>query len=421
MFNHIIPLRSVEIFGSATWTLTVIKCLLFILCIATVSFYSYAIYAARTFFLQTYAIAVSFHPPVSILKPICGLDDDAYTNLASFCQQDYPEYQIIFAVRDAADPGIEVVQKIIHHFPELDIQLVISDRTIGTNLKISNLANAATVAKHDILLIADSDIRVGRDYLRRVVQPLQDASVGVVTCLYRSLAQGWIAILEAIGTATEFQSGVLVSNQLEGIKFALGSTIVIRKAVLEAIGGFAVIADYLADDFQLGNLPTEKGYKVVLSDYVVDHVLSTSTLRASLQRPIRWARCIRVSRPWGHLGLIFTQGTVASLLLLIATGGSKLGWVVLVITWIARLAMGWVVGVRSLDDQVAKQFLWLVPLRDLISFAIWCYSFLGKGVEWRGQRFKLTKGGKLEPFIPKGRTSSGKGLRETFWCLRDRN
>src|SRR4028119_378625 len=139
MFNHIIPLRSVEIFGSATWTLTVIKCLLFILCIATVSFYSYAIYAARTFFLQTYAIAVSFHPPVSILKPICGLDDDAYTNLASFCQQDYPEYQIIFAVRDAADPGIEVVQKIIHHFPELDIQLVISDRTIGTNLKISNL------------------------------------------------------------------------------------------------------------------------------------------------------------------------------------------------------------------------------------------------------------------------------------------
>ena len=406
MFNHIIPLRSVEIFGSATWTLTVIKCLLFILCIATVSFYSYAIYAARTFFHQTYAIAVSFHPPVSILKPICGLDDEAYTNLASFCQQDYPEYQIIFAVREADDPSIEVVQKIIHHFPELDIQLVISDRTIGTNLKVSNLANAAAVAKHDILLIADSDIRVGRDYLQRVVQPLQDASIGVVTCLYRSLAQGWVGILEAIGTATELQAGVLVSNQLEGIKFALGSTIVIRKEVLDAIGGFPVIADYLADDFQLGNLPTEKGYKVVLSDYVVEHVLATTTLTDSVQRQIRWARCIRVSRFWGYLGLLFTHGIAVSLLFVIASGGSILGWAVFGIVWMARLAMAWVVGVKFLKDLQAKKSLWLVPLRDLISFMVWCYGFLGSTIEWRGRRLRLTKEGKLVPII----ADSGKVL-----------
>jgi len=391
-----------EIFGFTsltTFSLTVIAFLLLILCLAAVSFYCYAIYAARVFFYQPHRLNQDFHPPVSILKPICGLDSEAYENLASFCQQDYPDYQIIFAVLESEDPSIEVVQKIIHYFPDLDIQLVVGDRTMGTNLKVSNLANAVTEAKHDILLIADSDIRVGRDYLRRVIQPLQDSSVGVVTCPYRSLAQGWVAILEAIGTATEFHAGVLVSNQLEGIKFALGSTIVIRKEVLEAIGGFPVIADYLADDFQLGYLPAQAGYKVVLSDYVVEHVLATSTLADSIKRQIRWARCIRVSRPWGYLGLIFTHGTTASLLFLIATGGSILGWALLGVTWITRLAMAWVVGVKILKDSLAKKFFWLVPLRDLISFTFWCYSFVGNTIEWRGRRLRLTKGGKLVPDI----------------------
>jgi ceramide glucosyltransferase len=398
-----------EIFGFTsltTFSLTVIDFLLLILCLAAVSFYCYAIYAARAFFNQPHRLNQDFQPPVSILKPICGLDSDAYESLTSFCQQDYPKYQIIFAVLESEDPSIEVVQKIIHYFPDLDIQLVVGDasadlsqRTMGTNLKVSNLANAATVAKHDILLIADSDIRVGRDYLRRVIQPLQDSDVGVVTCPYRSLAQGLVAILEAIGTATEFHAGVLVSNQLEGIKFALGSTIVIRKEVLEAIGGFPVIADYLADDFQLGYLPAQAGYKVVLSEYVVEHVLATSTLADSIKRQIRWARCIRVSRPWGYLGLIFTHGTTASLLFLIATGGSILGWAVLGVTWMTRLAMAWVVGVKILKDSLAKKFFWLVPLRDLISFTFWCYSFFGNTIEWRGRRLRLTKGGKLVPNV----------------------
>jgi len=394
-----------EIFSFAsltTYSLTIINFLLLILSLSAVLFYCNAIYAGLAYLRSPHPSDRDFQPPVTILKPICGLDRDAYENLASFCQQDYPDYQIIFAVLESEDPAIELVHKIIHYFPDLDIQLVVGDTcpelsqcTIGTNRKVINLTNAAPLAKHDILLIADSDIRVGGDYLQRVVQPLEQANVGVVTCPYRSSPQGWVTILEAIGTATDFHAGVLVSQQLEGIKFALGSTIVIRKDVLDAIGGFSAIADYLADDFQLGNLPARLGYKVVLSNYVVDHVLSTSTLTDSLQRQIRWGRCIRVSRPWGHLGLIFTYGTITSLLFLIATDGSVLGWVVLVITWLARLAMGWVVGVRCLDDLVAKQFLWLVPLRDLISFAIWCYSFWGNGVEWRGQRFKLTKGGKL--------------------------
>jgi ceramide glucosyltransferase len=383
-----------------TVSLISINFLLLILCLSAVWFYTYAIFAGLASFRRPYPNNPDFHPPVTILKPICGLDGEAYENLASFCQQDYPQYQIIFAVLESEDPGIEIIQKIIYYFPDLDIQLVVGDfsqEIMGANRKVINLANAVTEAKHEILVIADSDIRVDKDYLQRVVQPLQDSNVGVVTCLYRSLAQGWVATLEAVGIATEFPAGVLVSKYLEGIKFALGSTIVIPKKVLEAIGGFAVISDYLADDFQLGYLPTQFGYQVVLSDYVVEHVLATTTLADSIKRQIRWARGTRVCRPWGYLGLICTHGTATSLLFLMATGGSILGWIVIVITWMIRLVMAYVVGVKILNDSVAKRFLWLVPLRDLISFGIWVYSFAGNTIEWRGRRLKLTKGGKLVP------------------------
>ncbi|MEH2297555.1 MAG: bacteriohopanetetrol glucosamine biosynthesis glycosyltransferase HpnI [Nostoc sp.] len=375
--------------------MTIINVLLLVLCLSTVLFYCYGIYAAITFANHLDLIDPEFHPPVTILKPICGLDKYAYENFASFCQQNYPEYQMIFGVCDPEDPAIKVVKKIIQQFPDIDIHLVVSDRIIGTNLKVSNLANAVAAAKHEILVIADSDTRVGTDYLQRVIQPLKDHKVGVVTCMYRSLAQGWVATLEAIATATHFHAGVLVSNQLEGTKFACGSTIVIGKQVLKAIGGFEAIADYLADDFQLGYLPGKIGYKVVLSNYVVDHVLGSTTLADAIRRQIRWTRCIRVSRPWGYLGLLFTHGTVASLLFLMATKGSIAGWIGLVITWMMRLLMGWIVGVNILNDLNTKKFFWVIPLRDLIQFAIWCYGFLGNTITWRGQRLKLTKGGKL--------------------------
>lgn len=378
-------------------SLIIVDVVLFILCFCAILFYSYATYAAIEFFGDPNPIDPEFHPPVSILKPICGIDCDTYKNFASFCRQDYPEYQIVFAVRDRFDPAVEVVEKIIAEFSDLDIQLVVSDRTIGANLKVCNLANAQAAAKYPILLIADSDIRVGSDYLRRVVQPLKDPTVGVVTCPYRSLVQGWVASIQAIQTACEFHAGVLVARKLSGMNFAFGSTIIIQTATLEAISGFAAIADYLADDFLLGYLPTQKNYKVVLSNYIVEHVLAADTFTGSIQRQIRWARGKRVSRPWGYLGLILTYGTITSLLFLITTQGSILGWSVLGITWCMRLIMAWAIGVRSLKDEAATQFLWLVPLCDLLSFAVWCYSFLGNTIEWRGRSLLLTKGGKLVP------------------------
>ena len=365
------------------------------LCLSAIAYYGYAIYAAHRFFSQTDRYDPNFHPSVSILKPVCGRDRDAYKNLASFCGQDYPNYQIIFAVHDWADAGIDVIKQIISDFPVVDIQLVVSDRAIGTNRKVNNIANAMTKAQAEIILLADSDVFVEPNYLRQVVQPLNSLSVGVVTCLYRSMTEGWLTQLEALSSATEFLAGVLVSNQLEGVKFAMGQTIVMRRSVLEEIGGFEAIAGYLADDFQLGYLPTQAGYKGALSHHVVDHVMATTTLAGALQRQLRWMVGIRVSRPWGYLGLIFTYGTVASLLFLVITAGSIFGWIVLVITWTMRLAMAWFVGVKSIRDPVAKNLLWLVPLRDLISFVLWCYGFMGDTIQWRDHQFKLTRKGEL--------------------------
>lgn len=387
-----------NIFESHTLTsliLPAIHFLLLILCIAALTYYCFVIYAAVCALNNSQPFTSTFHPPVSILKPICGLDGDAYKNLVSFCRQDYPTYQIIFCLRDRLDPCIAIVKQITSDFPELDIELVICDRIIGVNPKVSNLANAVPFAKYEIILVADSDIRVGIDYLRRVIAPLQDNSVGVVTCMYRSIAQGWITTLEAVASTAITQCNIVASQKLEGIKFAFGSTIVIRQEVLKAIGGFSVIADHLADDYQLGYLPTQAGHKVVLSDYVVEHVLASSTFIDSIQRQIRWAKCIRVSRPWGYVGLIFTHGTAISLLMLIATGGSFLSINVLIATWTIRLIMGWIVGDKILQDTVIRKYFWLMYLSDFINFFIWCYSFFDNTVEWRGKSFKVIKEGKL--------------------------
>ena len=368
---------------------------LFCLCLTAIGYYGYALYAAHNFFAQKRLLDPGFHPSVSILKPVCGLEPYAYANLSSFCRQDYPTYQVIFSVQDWRDSSVAVIRQLIHDFPDRDLHLVIDDRTLGANRKTSNLANAFARAKYDILLLADSDVHVDPTYLQQVVQPLSDSRVGVVTCLYRSLTDRWLTKLEALSSATEFLPGVLVSDRLEGTKFAMGQTIVLRRSVLEAIGGFGAIANYLADDFQLGHLPAQAGYKIVLSHHVIEHVMASSTIMGTLQRQLRWMVGIRVSRPWGYAGLLFTYGTVSSLLFLLATGGSPLGWMMLSLTWASRLAMAWFIGVKCLQDPVAKQLLWLLPLRDCMSFVLWCYGFTGNTIVWRGCEFRLTRDGEL--------------------------
>ncbi|MBW4518281.1 MAG: bacteriohopanetetrol glucosamine biosynthesis glycosyltransferase HpnI [Scytolyngbya sp. HA4215-MV1] len=369
--------------------------ILFLFCLSAIVYYSLAIYAAMDFFSQSAKITSDFYPPISILKPVCGLDWHAYTNLASFCQQDYPTYQIIFGIQAINDPSIEIVKQLMRDFPNVDIHLVVSDRTIGINRKVCNLANAINEAKHEIVLLADSDIRVKTNYLNQVVQPFHNSAVGVVTCMYRSLTKGRLAAFEAISITTDFLPSVLVAKKLEGMTFALGATIAIRRSVLDEIGGFLAVANYLEDDYQLGNLAAQAGYQVILSDCIVDHIMATESLTDFVNHQTRWARGSRFARPIGYMGLILTYGITSSLLFLLASTDSSLGWLMLSITWFMRLLMGWLIGVKYLRDPVAKRFLWLLPLRDFVSFTLWCYSFFGNTVQWRDQQFILAKGGCL--------------------------
>jgi ceramide glucosyltransferase len=364
-------------------------------CLTAIIYYCLAIYSTFDFLRQSIPVDPEFHPPITILKPICGIDKNAYENLASFCRQDYPTYQIVFGVQDFHDPGIPVVKQMMEDFPDVDIDLVISDRAIGQNRKVSNLANAAINAKHDLLLNADSDIRVDSTYLMTVVQPFAQPSVGVVTCLFRSCPQGWIASLFALAIATDNHPTVLVSRKLDGMTFGVGATILIRKTVLDSIGGFSAICDFLQDDFQLGHLSFQAGYKVVLSNYVVDHEIDTTTVAAFCNQMIRWNTGIRVSHPGGYLGQILTYGTVASLLFLLTMRGSVLAWGVLSAVWVLRLMMAWMVGVQALQDPIVKRYWWLVPVSDLIRFGFWCVSFASNTIEWRGRRLQLRKDGRI--------------------------
>ena len=366
-----------------------------ILSVGSIFYYLYSLSATIVFFSQTQAIDPDFSPPLTILKPLCGLDWESYTALASFCQQDYSEYQIIFSVQDSQDPSIEVVQKLQQDFSHLDIELVISDRAIGINPKINNIGNGATKAKYPILVISDSDIQVEKDYLKTIIQPFKDPSVGVVTCLYNSLTEGFLASFEALDIASQFCPKVLTARQLEDVKFAFGSTIAIRQETLDKIGGFLAIADYLADDYQLGYLPSQNGYKVILSPYLVEHRLANVTFNTFIHRQIRWFKCIRVERFWGYVGLIFTYGIINSFVLLLLTQGSLFGWSIFGLVWNIRFLTAYLIAIKYLKDANAKEFFLLIPLRDFVSFGIWCYSFSGDKVIWRGETYQLLPNGQL--------------------------
>ncbi len=371
--------------------------LLLVPCVTSIAFYLLSIHAASRFFSGRSRPGPEFLPLVSILKSLCGLDRETYENLASFCRQDYPRFQLLLGVHDERDPVIPVLRRLALDFPRVDIQIIPCGRALGANPKVNNLLQMQEKADHPFLLVCDSDVRVEMDYLRRVVRPMADPAVGAVTCMCRSMSKGWAGALEALHGATEFCPGVLTANRLEGMKFGLGAAILVRREALQRIGGFTSIADYLADDYLLGNKIAKAGYAVRLSDVVVEHDLSLRGLRALFQRQIRWNRGIRVCRPWGYRGLLFTYGVPMSLALLFAGGGSAFAWGMLGAVWIARLAMAHLVGAGHLHDRAARKFLWLVPLQDLFSFGLWLSGLFGVRISWRGHSYRLTKAGKLIP------------------------
>src|SRR5213593_1916972 len=261
-------------------------------------------------------------PPVSILKPLCGLDPHEYDSLRSHCLQDYPEFEIIFGISDRNDSAVIAVERLKTEFPEVRMRLVECPQRLGTNYKVSNLMQMLPQASYDFLLINDSDINVPQDYLRRVMAPLEDPSVGMVTCLYRGIRADTVGSkLESLGISSDFMPGVLCAKVLEGgIRFGMGSTLAFHRRTLEAIGGLKTLADYLADDFQIGYRTSQAGLRIELADCVVDHYLPAYSLRTFIQHQLRWARTIRCSRPDGYGGLVFTFAVPWSLLAVFVTG-----------------------------------------------------------------------------------------------------
>jgi ceramide glucosyltransferase len=336
-------------------------------------------------------------PPVSILKPIRGLDPDSYENFSSFARQRYARFEILFGAEAADDPGLEVARRIQRDFPGVPVKIVDRVEPLGENPKVNTLASLEREASHPLLLISDSDIRVRPGYLRAMVRRLSGENVAMVTSLYSSRAQSWAGRLEALGTATEFQPGVLVARIVERVRFGLGAGILIRRDALGSIGGFRAIADYLADDYMLGNLCDRSGGRIELATAVAEHHLGSPSAGEWIRRQIRWNRGIRVSRPAGYFGLVLTQGTAAATLLLLAAGGSTLASLVFAATVAARLVSAWIVGARYLKDPIVRRFLWLVPIRDLAGTALWAAGLFGTTVVWRGQRFRLEKDGRLFP------------------------
>jgi ceramide glucosyltransferase len=333
-------------------------------------------------------------PPVSILKPLKGVDPEMWASFCSHCEQQYPQFQLIFGVSDRSDPAIEVVRELQVKYPNLPIELVVCARALGTNIKVSNLAQMLPVARHEVIIVNDSDIRVPAGYLRKVVAPLTNSAVGLVTCLYRAVAGPTLGSrLEALSISSDFVPGVLSARLLErGLHFGLGSTLAFRRADLKSIGGFEALLDYLADDYELGRRIASTGKKIELSPAVVLTFLPAYTLREFVHHQLRWSRTIRTARRSGYVGLVFTFGLPWALVALLAAGGAAWAWGLFALTLAARLTVALVSALAVLDDRQALRDILLLPLRDLIAPFIWFAGLTGNRIDWRDDVFDLKDG-----------------------------
>jgi len=368
------------------------------------AYYGLCLWSAVDFLRQRKAAGEGARPtsflPVSILKPLKGTDPEMYESLRGHCLQDYPEYEIIFGVNDPTDPSRHLVERLKSEFPQLSIRWMVCAKNLGANIKVSNLTQMLVEAKYDRVLVNDSDIRVPLDYLRRVMAPLADPQVGLVTCLYRGVPGRTLGSrLESIGISTDFSAGVLAARTLEGgIHFGLGSTLAFRTSDLAAIGGFEALVDYLADDYEIGRRMAKRGLRVRLSDVVVETYLPAYTLRQFVDHQLRWGRTVRDSRRWGYLGLVLTFGVpwalLSGLLSLSLSRGILAAWAPLVAVIGLRVAVALLVGWSVVRDHQLLALLPLLPLRDVAALLVWIASLAGHTVVWRGDSFRL-KNGKL--------------------------
>ena len=348
----------------------------------------------------------SFVPPVSIVKPVRNVDREAYENFASFCRLDYPKYEIVFAVADRDDPVIPVIQKLQQSFPRCSIRLVTAVANLGANNKVNNLCQLVQEAKHELIVMSDSDVRVEPDYLRNVVAPFSDPRVGVVTALYRGISgRGFVSALEDLGMYTDSAPAALVARKLEGkMRFAFGWTMATTKKVLSEIGGFESMVNHHSDDFELGNRISELGYRVELMRKPVDMVLPDESFGEFLKHELRWSIGLRNVRPVGYVGMLLTHGLPWTLLAVAVATASGWGGVAMayaVAYLILRLGVVWTTAVWGLGDSQIAGKLWLVPLHDAISFVVWVGGFFSNKIVWRGSVYRVRKG-LLIPEVSRG-------------------
>jgi ceramide glucosyltransferase len=333
-------------------------------------------------------------PPISILKPLAGAEEGLEENLRSFFEQRYPAFEILFAVRNAADPAVEIVERLQARYSSVPSRLIVTGEPPYANAKVYSLNLMLDAADHDLLVMADSDIRVQPDMLSALAAEFADGKVGMATCPYRVVpGRSFWSRLEAIGLNTEFLAGVLVARMLDGMKFALGPTIVARRETLRQIGGFDAVKDYLAEDFVLGSLAAKHGFGVILSSYVIDHHIGAQSFDANLRHRLRWARSCRCSRPWGYVGQIFTHPLPLALLLCAL---SPAWWPLLAAAALLRAAAVWATAGHVLRDPLTRRRWWLVPLQDAITLPVWCAGFFGNTILWRGRRYWLMPDGRFE-------------------------
>jgi ceramide glucosyltransferase len=332
--------------------------------------------------------------PISVLKPLHGLDEGLDENLRTFFEQDYPEFEILFAVREKSDPAIALVERLRTAYPGVASRLLVTGEPPYPNAKVYSLDLMLGAARHDLLVMADSDIRVTRDMLWTMAAEFQDANLGLSTCPYRGVpgASFW-SRLEAIGLNTEFLGGVLVARMLDGMKFALGPTITARRETLRRIGGFDRVKDYLAEDFVMGNRAAAEGFGVILSSYAIEHRIGSQRFAANLRHRIRWCRSTRCSRPWGYVGQVFTNPLPVALLLWAVWPA---WWPLVALTALLRAAAGWATAGLVLHDPLTARRWWLVPLQDVVSFAVWIAGFFGNTIVWRGRKYYLLRDGRFE-------------------------
>jgi len=362
-------------------------------------YYLIAIFSTWRFFYvsRSESRASAFTPPVSILKPVRGLDPDAYENFASFCRQDYPEYEIVFCVGDRSDPGLSVIEQVMHDFPECKIRVLFGSGRIATNDKVAKLARLCNEARYEYLVINDSDVRAEPGYLRTVVAPLADPNVGAVTCFYAPThEETLVQHLQSVGMLSDFYAGILVAWQLDGVKFALGPTIATTRARLAGFGGYEAIENRPADDLLVGRLIAEQGCEVKLLNYSVLTVADYDSMRDLFNKRLRWIVVMRNMRPWGHIGLIFTLGlpwALAASIVRPAVAVAYLG------TYLAlRYAMTWLIGSWGLKHRVSWQKYALIPLWDAMAALIWLISFTRATIMWRGYKYYI-RDGQLVPAV----------------------